>query len=102
MDRKVSQSPELDKLLAAICSEGGELSGIGLADYPIVKEAKALGLIDVTVGDAWGLDDTVSLTPRQRVAMGLPPIVRKPSVLALAMQAVTAVVVRLFGKHSHM
>ncbi|RFB96247.1 hypothetical protein B5K08_07615 [Rhizobium leguminosarum bv. trifolii] len=86
--------------MTTVAAEGGYVSGVGLADDDAVKAAADLGLIDVATGDAWTLVDTVSLTPRQRLEMGLPPIVPKPSMFASAANAIASMVGRVFGKPS--
>ncbi|MBB4235466.1 hypothetical protein [Rhizobium esperanzae] len=92
------QSPQtIEELLSAVAAKGGELDGLGFADDEIVKQARSQGLVDVDPGDAWTLVDTVRLTPTQRLVMGLPPIVRKPSVLALTLHAVATAFARIFG-----
>ncbi|PDT05744.1 hypothetical protein CO666_03840 [Rhizobium chutanense] len=92
------QSPQtIEELLRAVAAEGGKLDGLGFADDEIVKQARSLGLIDVDPGNAWTLVDTVRLTPTQRMVMGLPPIVQKPSVLTLTLHAVATAFARIFG-----
>ncbi|WP_143540229.1 hypothetical protein [Rhizobium chutanense] len=91
---------EIDKLLTTIAAAGGHVTGLGLADEDVVKAAAVLGLIEVTTGNGWTLVDTVSLAPQQRLQMGLPPVVRKPSAIALAMHAVAAKVGKIFGNQS--
>ncbi|MBX5163114.1 MULTISPECIES: hypothetical protein [unclassified Rhizobium] len=83
-----------------MAAEGGRVTGVGLADDDLVKAAADLGLIDVATGDAWTLVDTVSLTPQQRSEMGLPPIVRKPSMFASGANTIVSMVGRVFGKPS--
>ncbi|NEJ70742.1 hypothetical protein GR197_09330 [Rhizobium phaseoli] len=96
----MSYSQEIDKLLTTIAAEGGRVTGVGLADDDVVKAAADLGLIDVAIGDAWTLVDTVSLTAQQRLEMRLPPIVRKPSIVASAANAIVSMVGRAFGRPS--
>lgn len=96
----MSYSQEIDKLLIAIAAQGGRVTGVGLAEDDAVKAAEDLGLVDVAIGDAWTLVDTVSLAPQQRLKMGLPPVIRKPSVLASAANAIMLTVSKAFGKHS--
>ncbi|WP_141098766.1 hypothetical protein [Rhizobium esperanzae] len=92
------QSPTtLAELLRAAASGGGKIDGVGLADDEIVKEAHWLGLVEVDAGNAWTMVDTVRLTPKQRVVMGLPPIAQRPSAVALIANAVTTSFFKLFG-----
>ncbi len=92
------QSPQtIEELLRAVAAKGGKLDGLGFADDEIVKQARSQGLVDVDAGNAWTLVDTVRLTPTQRLVMGLPPIIQKPSVLALTLHAVGTTFAKIFG-----
>ncbi len=88
----------VEELLRDIAANNGKLEGLGLADDEIVKFARAQGLIEVDTGNTWTLADTVSLTGNQRLVMGLPPMIKKPSAVAMTLNAVVALFAKPFGK----
>jgi hypothetical protein len=88
----------IDELIRDIAADGGKIEGLGLADDETVKLAHAKGLVDIDIGNTWTLADTVSLTATQRLVMGLPPIIKTPSPLAMTLHAVAAFAARLLGK----
>jgi len=88
----------IDDLIQKVAANSGELSGIAISEDKVVKEAEALGLIKVREADGWSMHDTVQLTPRSRVKVGLPPIVRRPSVVSTVLHMALAFVAKLFGK----
>jgi hypothetical protein len=91
------QFHNIDDLIQKAAANNGELSGIAISEDKVVKEAEVLGLIKVREADGWSMHDTIHLTPRSRLTAGLPPIVRRPSVVSTAAHVALAFVAKLFG-----
>jgi hypothetical protein len=88
---------DTDELLRVLAGNEGEIVDIGLSEDPVVWQASELGLVDVRLGDGWTMRDTVRLTPRARLKMGLPPVPRTPPVAAAVLHAALAAFGKLFG-----
>lgn len=88
---------DTDHLLRVLVDNDGEIVDVGLSEDPIVWRASELGLVDIALGDGWTMRDTVRLTARSRVKMGLPPIIKKPTMAAIGLRAALVAVGKLFG-----
>ncbi|TCR95974.1 hypothetical protein [Rhizobium sp. BK418] len=88
---------DTDELLRVLTDNEGEIVSIGLSEDPIVWQASELGLVEVRLGDGWTMRDTVLLTPKSRLKMGLPPLVKKPTIAASFLHAAMTVFGKLFG-----
>ena len=91
---------DMDELMRVLTDNDGEIVNVGLSEDPVVWQASELGLVDIRLGDGWTMRDTVLLTPKSRLKMGLPPLIKKPTIAASILHAAMTAIGKLFGtKH---